>query len=208
MERLFASDIRFMAEIDGSFIAVRTYSRERGKSRTGYIERYKIEELLCGKARLAEDSYCSVHYSAWLDGQDVVLTLDWLSEYGGGTLTGYRQRLEVPRNLFDDMLETGNGFQYLYVPRPNSSHIDFSNAGQVIWEIRKHPRIRRAFCKAMRDKFHWQGDCIRLYADFAPHSFYFETTGGWRINGGLILHESEERTPNGKFPACRYEVHT
>lgn len=208
MGSLFSSDIQIMAEIDGNYIAVRTYSRQRGRSRTGYIERGLVEKLLTGEIRRFDDGYASDHYSAWINGQNVVLTLDWLAECADGTLTGYRQCLNVPRSLFEVLLETGRGFKFLYIPREFRSRIDSSHAWKVIGEIQKNTRMRRAFIKAMRDRFHWQDDCIYLYADFVPGSFYFETSSGWPKNGGLILHESQHETPHGSFPKYIYQVHT
>ena len=59
MGSLFSSDIQIMAEIDGNYIAVRTYSRQRGRSRTGYIERGLVEKLLTGEIRRFDDGYAS-----------------------------------------------------------------------------------------------------------------------------------------------------
>jgi hypothetical protein len=73
--------------------------------------------------------------------------------------------------------------------------------------VQSDKAAKRALSKAMRDLFHWHGDQVTLFND-GTRDFYFSTEGGWKINGGLILHRDTVRTPRGNFSRCHYSIHT
>ena len=201
-------NILFMAEISTECVAVSTLCRKHNRSGRFLLIRERLRELLNESPRHFYDMDCGHHVDIFTDAEHWTFTFDWLSEYSDGTLKGFRQTVEVPRRAIEDMLENGTPIRYLYTPqREAHARVDASRVGSVIREILNVPRMRRAFIKAMRDCFRWRGDEVTLYRDY-PHSFYFEADGSWNINGGLILHETERKTPRGTFPVYYYGVHT
>ena len=115
--------------------------------------------------------------------------------------------MEVPREMFVAVMETGKPTRYLYRPRQGQAHINAIPAAMVIREVQESRILRSALRKALRDSFRWKNDTVTLYRDFGK-SFYFETASGCPANGGLILHHTTINTPVGVRPKVYYGVHT
>ena len=192
---------------DDDFIAISTFCRKHGRRGRFLIHRERMQQILEEKPGTLYDSDCGNHATIHSYNNKLNITFDWLSEYSDGTLKGFRQRVEVPRDVFVAVLETGKTNRYLYHPRQAQAHINAIHAAKVIREVQESRITRSALRKALRDSFRWKGDTVTLYRDFGK-SFYFETVSGCPMNGGLILHETTVRTPVGVKPKLYYSVHT
>ena len=109
--------------------------------------------------------------------------------------------------MFTTLIETGVPTRYLFRPQNPQAHINAVPAAMVIRKVRNSPITRRALNKALRDNFHWRSENVTLYRDYGT-SFYFETSSGCPMNGGLILHETTVHTPVGVKQKLYYSVHT
>ena len=200
-------NILFMAEVSGECVAVSTFCRKHNRRGRFLLIRERLRELLNEAPRDFYDMDCNNHVHIHAGMNRWTFTFDWLSEYSDGTLTGFRQTIEVPSSAMTELFEDGTPVRYLFAPREAHARVDSSHVGNSIREILGIPRVRRAFAKAMRDCFRWRDDEVTLYRDFGT-SFFFRTRSGCPECGGLILHESTRKTPKGTFPEMYYGVHT
>ena len=200
-------NILFMAEVSGECVAVSTFCRKHNRRGRFLLIRERLRELLDEGPRDFYDMDCNNHVHIHAGMNRWTFTFDWLSEYSDGTLTGFRQTIEVPSSAMTELIEDGAPVRYLLAPREAHARVDSSHVGNSIREILGIPRVRRAFAKAMRDCFRWRDDEVTLYRDFGT-SFFFRTRSGCPECGGLILHESTRKTPKGTFPEMYYGVHT
>ena len=201
------SNVMIKLSADGDFIAVSTYCRRHGRRGRLLILRDRVKQVLSGNPGTLYDSDCGNHVSIHNYDNRLHLTFDWLSEYSDGTLKGFRQRIEIPCEVFAILIETGVPTRYLYRPQNPQAHINAVPAAKAIREVAKSSITRSALRKALRDNFHWRSDNVTLYRDYGT-SFYFETSSGCPMNGGLILHETTVHTPVGAKPKLYYSVHT
>ena len=192
---------------DGDFIAISTYCRKHGKRGRFLILRDRMKKVLSGNPGTLYDSDCGNHVSIHNYDNRLHITFDWLTEYSDGTLKGFRQRIAVPCEVFATLMDTGESIRYLYRPQNSQAHINAVPAAKAIKEVTKSSIARSALRKALRDNFHWKADSVTLYRDYGA-SFYFETSSGCPMNGGLILHETTVHTPVGAKPKLYYSVHT
>ena len=192
---------------DNDFIAVSTYCRRHGRRGRFLILRDRVKQILSGDHGTLYDSDCGNHVCIHNYDNRLHLIFDWLSEYSDGTLKGFRQRIEVPCEVFATVMDTGERIRYLYRSQNPQAHINAVPAAKAIREVTKSSITRSALRKALRDNFHWRSDNVTLYRDYGT-SFYFETSSGCPMNGGLILHETTVRTPLGVKPKLYYSVHT
>ena len=200
-------NILFMAEVSGECVAVSTFCRKHNRRGRFLLIRERLRELLDEGPRDFYDMDCNNHVHIHAGMNRWTFTFDLLSEYSDGTLTGFRQTIEVPSSAMTELIEDGAPVRYLFTPREAHARVDSSHVGNSIREILGIPRVRRAFAKAMRDCFRWRDDEVTLYRDFGT-SFFFRTRSGCPECGGLILHESTRKTPKGTFPEMYYGVHT
>lgn len=190
---------------DGECIGIRTYSREIGQRGRFLIIRDSLEEWLSGnRARAFYDMDCGDILRIQPNGNDLWFTVFWLSR-SCNKLVGYEQQFCMPVSLVNAALRSEAPTRYLYIPEMNSARIELQNCARVMRDICADTHIRRAFSKAMRDCFHWEGDHVCLYPD-GRRDFYFTAQDG--LCGGLILHESETHTPHGQHRKLYYSVHT
>ena len=199
-------DVLIKLVADGDFIAISTYCRKHGRRGRFLILKERMQQILEASATMY-DSDCGNHATIHNYNNTFNITFDWLSEYSDGTLKGFRQQVEVPRDVFVAVMETGKPSRYLYHPRQAQAHINTIHAAKVIREVQKSRFTRSALRKALRDSFRWKGDTVTLYRD-GGKSFYFETASGCPANGGLILHHTTINTPVGVRPKMYYGVHT
>ena len=192
---------------DGDFIAVSTYCRRYGHRGRFLIAKEQIKSLLSGDAGTLYDADCGNHVSILNYNDRLHITFDWLTEFPDDTLKGFRQRMEVPCKVFAVLMDTGESVRYLYCPQPAQAHINAIPAAKAIREIQESAVARSALRKAMRDNFHWPSEEVTLYQDHGK-SFFFETSSGCPVNGGLILHKTTVCTSVGVKPKLYYAVHT
>ena len=193
--------------IDGDYVAISTYCRKHGRRGRFLIASDLLSRLLAGSVTTLCDAHCGNYLWAHVSDGAVCITFDWLSEYSDGTLKGFRQHMEAPCAVFTAVMDTGKPIRYLYRPRPAQARINAAPAAKVIREVQRSSITRSALRKALRDNFHWKTDNVTLYRDYGT-SFYFETSSGCPVNGGLILHETTVHTPVGMKPKLYYSIHT
>ena len=202
-----APNVLVRLSLTDNFVAISTYCRRHGRRGRFLIARERIRQLLNEEHASLLDTDCGHHVRIRQYNATLHITFDWLSEYGDGTLKGFRQHVDVPCEIVLRLLETGEPVAHLYKPHEARAHIDACHIGQAIREIRKDPLARRALCKAMRDCFHWNADTVTLYKDWND-SFFFRTASGCPACGGLVLHRTTVSTPVGARPRYSYGVHT
>ena len=188
---------------DPPFIAVVTYDRQHGRHGRFLVWRETLEQMLEPSAnpRREEDggNYLTISREEdWLK-----FRFTWLNSYPNANVKGFQQSVVIPIPLVRSMLEQGCSIRYLYSPLRRSAEINTRPAAKTIHKIMEDKRLRRAFSKAMRDCFSWQGEHITLYPDWQD-SFYFTTKSGFPKNGGLVLHEGDR----DGHPYFYYSVHT
>lgn len=208
---LFPDSILVKLKPDEDFILMKTYCRKDGSRGNFLLSSGKLESWLESqqsqhKRELFLDIDCENFLAISFRGENLSFRTTWLSSYSDGHCQGNIQRFDVPTAILLDVLHSGTARTHLHHTVGNDTHFIAGAAQRTLQRIQKDKRMRRAFCKAMRDQLHWRGDTIRLYDDFQPGSFYFEASCG--ICGGLILHPSVLRNENGEFPKLAYSVHT
>ena len=188
----------------GQFIGVKTYCRKLGSRGRFLISQGILRELMdspIGTTKYEEDCGDCVKLVRLADALHVSFV--WLNTYGDGSVRGNRQDFGVPLSKINLVLDSADIVKHLYLPPAPHAEIDAHSVADVIHEITQNKRLRRAFSKAMRDSFRWQGEQVTLYRD-VRHSFFFTTRSGFPKCGGLILHEGER---NG-YPYIYYSIHT
>lgn len=189
----------------GECIAISTYDRAHGRKGRFLIVKHQL--MKWDGVSTLYDMDCGNFLKMQGDGESIRMEFYWISSCGNGTFHGFTQMLNVPRDLFFDVMRCGTMLRWLYKPDKSGASIDTRNACRTLRMVQKSKAEKRALSKAMRDLFHWHGDRVKLYND-GGSDFFFSTEGGWNINGGLILHSDTIRTPRGNFSRFRYSVHT
>ena len=134
--------------------------------------------------------------------------ISWLTSTCGDQLKGYVQHFSLP---FAPVLEAAKGDKRTAVlTLPDNT---FTKA-RITLAASAHARLpslsmgaRRAFVKALRDRFFWPDATLILYAD-GKHDFFFReyrVDGSVGICGGLILTRKTNRLG---FAEYSYEMHT
>lgn len=184
---------------DGDFLAISTYGRKAKYHGRFLTDFEKLAHMENGDYLFDRD--CGNIMQVFKNGGKFTFTFWWMNTYGDDTFKGIQQTFSV--NEYE--LLSVNYYQPLVFLRKKTetgkAMIDSLNAGRTIRNICKDKRMKRAFCKAMRDNFNWNNDVVRLYSD-GNHDFFFKTEGSWNINGGLILHNAPGRT------GFKYGIHT
>ena len=192
---------------DGDYLRIWTCDRVHGLSRCFIVQREAVARAMNGECVVESD--IDGFTEIFERNAAMLVKMYWIST-NGDTLSGYKQFMELPKELLQDLV-TGNRqiVRYLYRPGKPQARIDTSHAGKVVREATRTPALRRALSKAMRDNFHWgREETITLYRDYNACDFYFRTSSGCPTEGGLILHKSIIRTPVGRRPRLQYGIHT
>ena len=206
--RIFRNSIRVCIDPDGSCLALRTYSRERGRKGRFLIPQ---DTLLAwyegGRERSFFDTDCGNILELRIVDENALFHITWLRTDSLGNVDGFQQRFSLPESKLSALLYAHKALRHLHHERAYQAKIHTECVLDTLRRIQETPLVRRAFIKAMRDCFQWRDEEVYLYPDWR-NSFYFRTASGYPSCGGLILHDTTVRTPNG--PACKfyYSVHT
>ena len=196
--------------IDGDCVALTTYCRRHGRRGRFLLILKEMQEWLLedyGEWTLMDED-CGNVISLHVSGGTVYVQTWWLSAYGLDDVQGFSQRFSLPVETLRTLLCNETPIRYLYIPKPQNSHIVTEYASEVIRRVSADKLTRRALSKAMRDCFHWKGEIVTLHPN-GRNSFYFTTAFGRRpLCGGLILHETSIHTPAGEKPKFYYGIHT
>ena len=206
--RVFCNSTRVCVDPEGEVLALRTYSRERGRHGRFLILREALLEWYAGNhSRAFYDADCGHILELRIYAGIALFQILWLSTDSFGNVYGFKQSFEVPETKLFDLLYENRPVQHLHYDRPRQARIHTERATEMLRAIQSNPLERRAFIKAMRDCFQWRDEEVYLYPDWC-NSFYFETKSGYPSCGGLIRHDTTVRTPNGLACKFYYSVHT
>ena len=143
--------------------------------------------------------------------QGDVLEIDftWLSDAGGGKVSGMTETIRIFYEEFKEMVEESrkNGIQkrMLSLEEKSRPKITFQSR-RNLKAVAETKALRKKLGKFMGDHFlRWKGSRqITLYDDFEPYSFFFQeqTPYGNGICGGVILHGREN------LEKAYYGIHT
>ena len=191
---------------DGSeFIGIKTYDRLHGSHGRFLVARSAISQLLqCPNCAVYYDSDCGNFLEIRHADGNLWTRITWINLYSDGAVKGFQQTFSIPDKVIEPLLSSGGNARRLCTHSCKPTTIRASPmAAKLIRNIAEDRHLRRAFSKAMRDSFNWQGESITLYED-GKYCFYFTTKSGFPKCGGLILHEGKR---NG-YPYVYYSVHT
>lgn len=189
--------------VDDNFVSFRTYSRGMGTTKR-FIFTVDFLRSIMENEGGKYDKDLSNFVSVYRNGDNVSFRFFWLSEFSNGEIHGKTQNVNVPSALICYLLECASlginaTAKHLSKIDNSGAKINFASAGTTLKNVISDKRKRRALSKALRDNFNYSGDSVRLFSD-GYNDFYFVCETGWKINGGLILHDYD-----GKY--C-YAVHT
>lgn len=192
---------------DGECIAISTYDRTHGRRGRFLVVKSQLTEWDGISTTYDMDCGNLLKMQGDNGGDSIRMEFYWISSYSDGTFQGFTQSVTVPSELLFDVVYCGTSLRYLCQPDNRGASIDTRSACRTLRMVQSDKAAKRALSKAMRDLFHWHGDHVTLFND-GTRDFYFSTEGGWKINGGLILHRDMVRTPRGNFSRCHYSIHT
>ena len=138
------------------------------------------------------------------------IRIDWINPGSNSEFSGYHQDFEVPQELVCRILRREVPFAKHLSNNSRKPARIINRANRTLRRIADNPLMLRAFSKAMRDNFQYNGDTIYLYDDDG-NSFYFvdECNGRTYMNGGLVPHERLHLGDDGKrHGGVYYSVHT
>ncbi len=198
------SHILITMSSDRNYFAFKTFDRLHGTKGRFLIGRDRMFTILnSSEGTACYESDCGDYAKITRLENSLQLCVAWLDYTNNGSIRGFRQDVTVPIRKIWLALFNSETIKHLYVPSTPQAIIDARPAADTIRKIAESKRIKRAFCKAMRDFFHWQGDTVTLFRD-GGYSFFFTTMSGFPKSGGLILHEGEREG----YPYIYYSVHT
>ena len=143
--------------------------------------------------------------------QGDVLEIDftWLSDAGGGKVSGMTETIRIFYEEFKEMVEESrkNGIQKRMLSLEEESRVKVTfQSGRNLKAVAETKALRKKLGKFMADHFQrWKGSRqITLYDDFEPYSFFFQeqTPYGAGMCGGVILHGREN------LKKAYYGIHT
>lgn len=199
------NSIKVELSYDDAFIGIRTYDRVHGaRGRFLLSCRTIIEAMFDADHRILYETDCGHFAEVWRQDENLTVRITWLSESSGSEVWGFRQTIEVPKERLKQLFLTKGRVRFLNHPyKPNAIITVSESAARTIRKILKDKLTRRAFAKAMRNRFQWPNEVVTLYDD-GGYNFYFVTKSGFPKNGGLILHDGERLG----HPSIFYSVHT
>ena len=171
---------------DYEHVSITTYERQLGRRGEFVIWRESLEQMLkpSASSRTEEDGGYTLAITRWDDSLRFYFT--W-----GHSWTGLRhQEVVIPIRLIRSLLKRDQTIKYLYCPIDRPVEIDSRRAALEIREIAQDKFLRRAFSKALRDKFRQPGEKVILYP-IENHSFLFLAKGANPCSGSLILVEGK-----------------
>lgn len=130
--------------------------------------------------------------------------LMWLNTYDNDNVRGIQQLFSIPEDKIWDGVRTN--LTHLYAKVAGHVKIEvFPGAAVIIRDICKNNVWKRAFCKAMRDNFHYGYGVLELFKDCGMDFGFFHD----RLRGGLVIHTTDIEGKDGKtYPKTYYSVHT
>ena len=178
-------------DCNGDFIALSTYAKLDGRHGRFLIDADRLGKWLASNT--GDDFYDS-DCGDWLRITPAgTMQLCWVSSIGGNKGMCLTQSFRVGRSALKQLITGEQESLKLFVPecRSGRARIELAHGAHVP----RHPRVRRAFSKAMAKEFCWEGATITLYEDGAQDYYFVETGENGRrgICGGLIYSSYPRR---------------
>ncbi len=155
-------------------------------------------------------SFARLSLRKTMDGTDILaITFTWLSDAGGGTVSGREETVLLSYKKFQEYAEEsrknhGEQKKLLSLDEKTRPRIAF-HSSRNLKAVTEEKLLRKKLGKALWRHFAWKGSRqITVYDDFEPYSFFFQeqTPYGTGICGGLILHGREN------LEKAYYGIHT
>ena len=184
-------------------VMLRTYSTHFGRSDRFFLTRKEIENSFSQHV-IARDlgSFAELRTLRNYGGRDLLqIDFTWVSSVDArGEGKARLERIRIPYALIQPIGAEGQTLSLeSFAPR-----IEF-HSRENLRQAAANPYVRRQLSKFLRTAFDWKDTTtIKLYDDFAPYSFYFESeyAGNRRgCCGGVIYHKNPDGTG-------RYSLHT
>ena len=183
-------------------VMLRTYSTHFGRSDRFFLTRKEIENSF-SQYVIARDlgSFAELRTLRNYGGRDVLqIDFTWISSVNArGEGKARMERIRIPYALVQPIGVEGKALSL----ESNSPRIEF-HSREKLHQVAENPYIRRQLSKFLRTAFDWKDTTvIKLYDDFSPYSFYFdsECEGNKRgCCGGVIYHKNDDDTG-------RYSLH-
>lgn len=191
-------------------ILMKTVSREFKAPHFFYILKERIRELEQDKSMTVKDcgSYAELSQIRSTAGQRILrITFSWLKEEYNGELTGRRETVELPYDLFyQAATEDTTSCEWKILSMVNKSRpkILFESRSNLHNAVR-NPRVRKKLGRFFSRHFQWpHSQKIVLSDDWCPYSFNFTEyrNEGEGMFGGVILHGQEN------MRTAFYGIHT
>lgn len=183
-------------------ISIRTVSAKMRSPHWFYISYGELDRLQRDSNIIVSDirSFVQIRLDEWRD--RIVFGFTWLSGRGNEKVEGTEQTVTLRWSGFkaflDECRQPGapKSYKALSIDTTKSRpRIIFDGNRDNLKAVIKIRHIRHKLAKALMANFCWpDSDEIRLYNDFAPHSFFFREIrrGQAGICGGLILHDQDD----------------
>ena len=192
------------------YMRIRTYDRQNGTKWGFLVDKNRLSAHINNgfpHCYMERDGLNVI--SIWQENDSYHVRIDWITSGSGAEFHGYSQIFNIPKNSIRLLLLGYISSDKVLCKLERKRTPIINHANRTIREIQENKLMKRAFCKAMRDCFQYDGETVHLYND--GNSFYFEDFCGEKqvMNGGLILHSFEQIGRNHtRYPAYRYRVHT
>lgn len=208
-------DQRTMLKLSASekSISLRTISKKFRSPHRFIVLEKELEELEMKRHIIVSDihSFADMHLDKTEVGDADILTVTftWLSDAGGGKVSGTEERLRFPYHKFLDGIARsrnldGADFRLLSMEDKKVSKIVFQSR-KHLKEVVEVRTLRKKLGKFLACHFAWKsGGRIVVSDDFVPYSFFFqeERPNGAGMCGGIILHGQEN------LKKAYYGIHT
>lgn len=184
-------------------VRIRTASYEHKKSYDFILMRHEIEEAKA-KTVITKDlgNFAELRVLENRSGEPLLqIDFTWISGVNSRGVGAARlERVRIPLHLLEPVGVQGKTLSI----EPSMPRIEF-HSRENLRQAAANPYVRRQLSKFLRTAFDWKDTTtIKLYDDFAPYSFYFESeyAGNRRgCCGGVIYHKNPDGTG-------RYSLHT
>ena len=197
-----------LSPAEPNFIALQTYTPNRGKSQRFLMDKAAILSMLNGKSYSFTDADLNNFVQLRFDGAVMHCKAIWLSVNARDNASGYVQRFAIATSALHKVLSGGVAVFIAHTDEPlPKARLSFTaDAHTAIRRYIANKHTRRALSKFFRDNLNYGSDeLLKVYSDAFADGFYIcsPVTG---FNGGIILHKGAVRYYG--FPKVEFSLHT
>ena len=177
-------------------VSIRTYSPVHKKSSRFILLRRELSNAFSHRV-LCRDlgNFAELRPLKGYGGRDLLqIDFTWIDHVNmHGVGTARLERIRIPYRLLDPIDARGKTLSI----EPAMPRVEFHSRENLKAAV-ENPYVRRKLSHCIRNAFQWPDtSTVKIYDDFVPYSFYFETVyegGHHGIHGGLIYHKNEDGT--------------